>query len=102
VLFQPKSLKPTRDSPVLFSNACSAGRLSSSVEAAEKVRKQDLARDAEKSDLIEWATINDFMFTKGQETPKNHPLKPVRGFFYRLVSLFIHLEKTYEFSIQEG
>jgi len=59
--------------------------LNSHVEAVEKVPKQILGRDAEKSDLIECATINDLMPGKGQETPENHPLIVVRGFFYRLV-----------------
>jgi hypothetical protein len=35
------------------------------VEAVGKVSKQILGRDAEKSDLIECATINDLMFGKG-------------------------------------
>jgi hypothetical protein len=39
--------------------------LSRSVEAAEKVPKQILRRDVEKSDLIECATINDLMPGKG-------------------------------------
>jgi hypothetical protein len=47
-------------------------RLISIVEAVEKVPKQALARDAEKSDLIEWATINDLMLGKGQVTPENY------------------------------
>jgi hypothetical protein len=59
--------------------------LTSNVEAVEKVPKQILGRDAEKSDLIECATINDLMPGKGQETPENHPLIVVRRFFYRLV-----------------
>jgi hypothetical protein len=33
--------------------------LSSAVEAVEKVFRQTLGRDAEKSDLIECATVND-------------------------------------------
>jgi len=59
--------------------------VSRSVEAVEKVPKQILGRDAEKSDLIECATINDLRPGKGQVTPENHPLIVVRGFFYRLV-----------------
>jgi len=54
-------------------------------EAVEKVSKQIPGRDAEKSDLIECATINDLMLGKGQVTPENHPLILLRGFFYRLV-----------------
>jgi hypothetical protein len=56
------------------------------VEAVEKVPKQILGQDAEKSELIECATINNLMPGKGQVTPENHPLILVRGFFYRLVS----------------
>ena len=59
--------------------------MSTDVEAVEKVPKQILGRDAEKSDLIECATINNLMPGKGQVTPENHPLILVRGFFYRLV-----------------
>ena len=55
------------------------------VEPVEKVPKQILGRDVEKSDLIECATINDLMLGKGQVTPENHPSIVVRGFFYRLV-----------------
>ncbi len=62
-----------------------AAPLSFHVEAVEKVPKQILGRDAEKSDLIECATINDLMPGMGQVTPENHPLILVRGFFYRLV-----------------
>jgi hypothetical protein len=56
-----------------------------SVEAVEKVSKQISGRDAEKSDLIECATINDLILGKGQVTPEYYRLIPVRGFFYRLV-----------------
>jgi hypothetical protein len=38
------------------------------IEAVEKVPKQILGRNAEKSDLIECATINDLMFGKGEVT----------------------------------
>jgi len=55
------------------------------VEAVEKVPKQILGRDAEKSDLIECATINDLMLGKGQETPENIVLTHQKDFFYRLV-----------------
>jgi len=50
------------------------------VEAVEKVPKQILRRDAEKSDLLECATINDLMLGRGQATSENHPLIAVRGF----------------------
>ena len=62
-----------------------AWRLTSIVEAVEKVPKQILGRDAEKSDLIECATINDLMFGKGQVTPENVALTPQEDFSYRLV-----------------
>jgi hypothetical protein len=42
---------------------------SQAVEAVEKVPKQILGRDAEKSDLIECATINNLMLGRGQEKP---------------------------------
>ncbi len=47
-----------------------ARRLTRAVEAVEKVPKQILGRDAEKSDLTECATINDLMPGKGQVPPK--------------------------------
>jgi hypothetical protein len=40
------------------------------VEAVVKGPKQILGRDAEKSDLIECATINDLIPGKGQVPPK--------------------------------
>lgn len=40
------------------------------VEAVEKVLKQILGRDAERSDLIEWATINDFMIGRVKASQK--------------------------------
>jgi hypothetical protein len=43
------------------------------VEAVEKVPKQISGRDAEKSDLIECATINDLMLGKGQEGSRRPP-----------------------------
>ena len=48
--------------------------LISGVEAVEKVPKQILGQDAEKSDLIEFARIKDLMLGKGHVTPENHPL----------------------------
>ena len=44
------------------------------VEAVEKVPKQIPGRDAEKSDVIECATIKDLMLAKGQVTPENNVL----------------------------
>jgi hypothetical protein len=55
------------------------------VEAVEKVPKQILGRDAEKSDLIECATINDPMLGKGQGTPENIVLPGQKDFSYRPV-----------------
>jgi hypothetical protein len=55
------------------------------VEAVEKVPKQILGREAEKSDLIEYATNNDLMLGKGQETPENIVLTRQKDFSYRLV-----------------
>ena len=56
------------------------------VEAVEKVPKQILGRDAEKSDLIECATINDLILGKGQGvTPENIVLTGQKDFSYRLV-----------------
>jgi hypothetical protein len=57
------------------------------VEAVEKVPKQILGRDAEKSDLTECATINDLMLGKGQVTPENTVLTRQKDFSYRLVRL---------------
>ena len=56
------------------------------VESVEKVPKQILGRDAEKSDLLECATINDLMVAKGQVTPEDIVLTRQKDFFYRLVS----------------
>jgi hypothetical protein len=57
-----------------------------SVEAVEKVLKRILWQDAGKNDLTGYAIINDLMVRKGQATPKNHAARPLKGFFYRLVS----------------
>jgi hypothetical protein len=56
-----------------FSPSTVAGRLSSVVEAVEKVPKQIFGRDAKKNDLTECTTINDLMLGKGQKSPENHP-----------------------------
>ena len=40
------------------------------VEAVTKVPKRILGRDAEKSDLTEYATINNLMLGKGEVTPE--------------------------------
>jgi hypothetical protein len=55
------------------------------VEAVEKVPRQILGRDAEKSDAIECGTINDLMLGRGQESPKNIVLTRQKDFSYRLI-----------------
>ncbi len=60
-------------------------RLNAGVEAVEKVPKQIAGRDAEKSDLIECATINDLVLGKDQGPPENIVLTRQRDFSYRLV-----------------
>ena len=55
------------------------------VEAVEKVPKQILGRDADKSDLVDYATINDLMLGKGQEAPEKIVLTRQKDFSYRLV-----------------
>ncbi len=65
------------DSPPLRSGE----RLTHTVEAVEKVPKQILGRDAEKSDLIECATINDLIPGKGQVGPRKPPLNRGKGVF---------------------
>jgi hypothetical protein len=60
---------------------------SSVIESVEKVPKQILGRDAEESDPLECATINDLILTKGQVAPKNIVLTSQKDFFYRLVRL---------------
>jgi hypothetical protein len=62
-----------------------AGRLTSNVEAVEKVLKRILWQDAGKNDLTGYAIINDLMIRRGQATPENQPVLPLRGLFYRLV-----------------
>jgi hypothetical protein len=59
--------------------------LMSNVEAVEKVPKQILGRDAEKTDLTECPTINDLRLGKGQETPENIILTRQKDFSYRLI-----------------
>jgi hypothetical protein len=55
------------------------------IEAVGKVPKQILGRDAEKSDPIEYATINDLTLGKSQVTPENIVLTRQKDFLYRLV-----------------
>ena len=61
-----------------------------SVEAVEKVLKQILGRDVEKSDLIECATINDLTIMKGRETPQNQALTILKGFSTVSVEIVYH------------
>jgi len=55
------------------------------VEAVEKVHRQISGRDAEKSDVIEYETITDFMLAKGQVTPETISLTGQKDFSYRFV-----------------
>jgi hypothetical protein len=57
------------------------------VESVEKVTKQILGQDAEKSELLKRTTINDLMLGKGQVTPENLVLTRQKDFSYRLVRL---------------
>ena len=59
--------------------------VSLSVEAVEKVPKQILGRDAEKSDLIECARINNLMLGRVQGTPEDIVLTRQKYFSHRLV-----------------
>ena len=65
-----KRLKAMGESPCLLRGSLPP-RLIQSVEAVEKVPEQILGRDAEKSDLIECATINDLHVGKGKLIPEN-------------------------------
>jgi hypothetical protein len=51
------------------------------IEAVEKVPKQILGRDAERSDLIECAPINDLMRGKGQKKPPKTSFSLVKRTF---------------------
>ena len=50
------------------------------VEAVEKVPEQIFGRDAEKSDLIECATINDLMLARVSD-PRKRPINRTEGVF---------------------
>jgi len=65
---------------IRFSGRRFAPPLNRSVEAVEKVPKQNLGRDAERSELIECATINDLILGKGQMTPENIVLTRQKAF----------------------
>jgi hypothetical protein len=51
-----------------------------------KVNPVRIWRPGRKCDLLGCSVYDDLILWKGQETPKNHPLVVLRGFFYRLVS----------------
>ena len=55
------------------------------VEAAGKVHKQIPGREAERSDLIECATIDDLMSGKSQDLPENIALTRQKDVSYSLV-----------------
>ena len=59
--------------------------LTSIVEAVEKVNLARNLRVGRKCNLSGCSVYDDLMMGRGQETPENHPLIVVRGFFYRLV-----------------
>jgi hypothetical protein len=59
--------------------------VSLSVEPVEKAPKRMFGRDAERSDLVECATINDLILGKGQVTPEDIVLTGQKDFSYRLV-----------------
>jgi hypothetical protein len=71
-----------------------AGRLTSGVEAVEKVNIAGIRRVGKKCNLSGCSVYNDLMLGKGQVTPENHPLIAVRGFFYRLVRFIRKYEKS--------
>jgi hypothetical protein len=55
------------------------------VEAVEKVNFDRIWSVGRKSDLSECSVFDNLMLARGHETPENHPLITVKGFFYRLV-----------------
>ena len=61
------------------------------VEAVEKVPNRILGRDAERSDLIERATINDFILAKGQVTLEISVKTAKATFYTSLLDLVIHV-----------
>jgi hypothetical protein len=61
------------------------------VEAVEKVPKQILGQDAERSDFIECVTINDIMFGKGQVTPEIRVKTAKATFSTGSLDLVIHV-----------
>ena len=61
--------------------------MTSGVEVVEKARKRIFGRDAEESDLIEYASIIDLLVVRGQLTPEDIVPTGQKGFSYRLVKL---------------
>jgi len=55
------------------------------VEPVENVNFDRIWLVGRKYDFSECSVSDDLMLGRGQETPENHPLIAVRGFFYRLV-----------------
>jgi hypothetical protein len=51
------------------------------VEAVEKVPKQILGRDAEKSDLIECAATSDLVLRRRASDPRKHRSRSSKGLF---------------------
>ena len=56
-------------------------RLTSGVEAVEKVSRQIPRRDTEKSDLRQCATINDLMLAKDSNDPRKDRFHSSKGLF---------------------
>jgi hypothetical protein len=55
------------------------------VQTVEKVNLDRIRQVGRKYDLSGCSVYGGLMLRRGKETPENHPLSPVRGFFYRLV-----------------
>jgi hypothetical protein len=79
--------KPQRDAPTPPGGRGGGVPLIGTVEAVEKVPEEILGRDAEKSDIIEYGPINNFMLAKGQLTPENIVLTCEKDFSHRLVGM---------------
>ena len=74
-----KRLKAMGESPCLLRGSLPL-RLIQIVEAVEKVSSRIFGRDAEKSDLIECATINDLMLARVSD-PRKRPINRTEGVF---------------------
>ncbi len=71
-----KTLEPIANAPAQLS-----------VEAVEKVNLARIRRVGRKCNPSRCPVYDGLMLGRGQETPENHPLIVVRGFFSSLVSL---------------